>query len=70
MSVAVRTSTNRAQSGMTVEQLSQRQRIYERSLFWRHRVLVIARDDPELKVLDRILWDRIAKERFGNGGGE
>lgn len=61
----VRTSLGRAPSSFTDPELADHQAEYEVELFRKHRVLVIARDDPELKGLDRILWDRIAVERFG-----
>lgn len=63
-----RTSLDRAPSLATAAEIAHRRKQFEGELFHRHRVLIIGRDAPDLKGLDRILFDRIANERFGKKG--
>lgn len=61
-SLAAHVAPERAPSEAEV---MRRRRELEPKLYRKHGAIILHRDDPDLIGLDRILFDRIAKMRFG-----
>lgn len=49
----------------TETDVMRRRRELEPKLFRKHGAIIIHRDDPDLIGMDRLLFDRIARTRFG-----